>query len=66
MKLTKKFLIDSIVSLKNLIAEISDVPHLEAAIKFMESIQGLENMSIPGLKIRLQLRTDTVEKYLSN
>ena len=61
MKLTKRFLIDSIVSLENLIAEISEAPDSE----FMKKIQGLERMEIPGLKVRLKDRTKTVEKYLN-
>ena len=61
MKLTKKFLIDSIVSLENLIAEIKDVPVTE----FMRSVQGLEKMSIHSLKVRLRFRSETGEKYLT-
>ncbi len=61
MKLTKKFLIDSIVSLENLIAEVSDLPDSN----FMKRIQGLDKMSIPGLKVRLKEKSKEVDRYLT-
>ena len=58
---SKQILIDSIVFTENMIANLTNPKESE----FKKRLKGLDQMSIPGLKVRFKNRNDFLEKCLA-
>ncbi|MCK5601536.1 hypothetical protein KAR91_06705 [Candidatus Pacearchaeota archaeon] len=59
---SKQILIDSIVFVENMIADLTNPKELE----FQKRLEGFDQMSIPGLKVIFKNRNDFLEKCLAN